>query len=89
MPVAGFTYLQNIVGVRGDCLGAVAWCMGRGYALQPAIAEPALKSAANQLRLDANDKSTLAKIQGDGGSATSAARIMESPQRQSMPLTSP
>lgn len=60
--VAAFTYLQTRRDVKANRIGAVGWCMGGGYALQLAIAEPALKAVAINYGALATDKAALAKI---------------------------
>ena len=59
---SAFTYLQNRKDVKRDRIGAVGWCMGGGYALELAIAEPSLKAVAINYGALATDKSSLAKI---------------------------
>jgi len=60
--VAGVKYLQGRKDVKRERIGAVGWCMGGGYALQLAIAEPALKAAAINYGALATDKDQLNKI---------------------------
>jgi carboxymethylenebutenolidase len=60
--VAAFTYLANRKDVERDRIGAVGWCMGGGYALQLAIAAPALKAVAINYGPLATDKAALEKI---------------------------
>ena len=60
--VAAFTYLQTRKDVKANRIGAVGWCMGGGYALQLAIAEPALRAVAINYGALATDKAALAKI---------------------------
>jgi carboxymethylenebutenolidase len=57
-----FTYLENRKDVKHDRIGAIGWCMGGGYALQLAIAEPALKAVAINYGALATDKDSLSKI---------------------------
>src|SRR6266568_3385857 len=59
---AAFTYLQTRKDVKRDRIGAVGWCMGGGYALQLAIAEPSLKAVGINYGSLATDKAALAKI---------------------------
>ena len=59
---SAFTYLQNRKDVKRDRIGTVGWCMGGGYALELAIAEPSLKAVAINYGALATDKSSLAKI---------------------------
>lgn len=58
-------YLQARKDVKRDRIGAEGWCMGGGYALQLAIAEPSLKAAAINYGALATDKNDLAKIHAD------------------------
>src|ERR1700758_5208346 len=60
--VAGFKFLAARKDVKRDRVGAVGWCMGGGYALQLAIAAPALKAVAINYGALATDKDQLAKI---------------------------
>jgi carboxymethylenebutenolidase len=60
---AAVSYLQSRKDVKRDRVGAVGWCMGGGYALQLAIAAPALKAVAINYGALATDKTALEKIQ--------------------------
>jgi carboxymethylenebutenolidase len=60
--VAGFTYLAGRSDVKRERIGAVGWCMGGGYALQLAIAEPALKAVAVNYGALPTDRAALGKI---------------------------
>lgn len=60
--VAGFNYLAGRKDVDRHRIGAVGWCMGGGYALQLAIAEPTLKAVAINYGALATDKTSLARI---------------------------
>jgi carboxymethylenebutenolidase len=59
---AAAAYLKSRKDVRPNRIGAVGWCMGGGYALQLAIAEPSLKAVAVNYGALATDKAALAKI---------------------------
>jgi carboxymethylenebutenolidase len=59
---AAMTYLEGRKDVARDRIGAVGWCMGGGYALQLAIAAPALKAVAINYGSLATDKAALAQI---------------------------
>jgi carboxymethylenebutenolidase len=59
---AALTWLQNRKDVKPDRIGAVGWCMGGGYALQLAIASPALRAVAVNYGSLATDKAALAQI---------------------------
>jgi carboxymethylenebutenolidase len=59
---AAFAYLQTRKDVARGRIGAVGWCMGGGYALQLAIAAPALKAVAVNYGSLATDKAALAQI---------------------------
>jgi len=59
---AGVAYLKTRKDVQSARIGAVGWCMGGGYALQLAIAEPSLRAVAiNYGALD-TDAAQLKKI---------------------------
>jgi carboxymethylenebutenolidase len=60
--IAAVTWLQNRKDVKRDRIGAVGWCMGGGYALQLAIASPALQAVAVNYGSLATDKAALAQI---------------------------
>jgi carboxymethylenebutenolidase len=60
--VAAFNYLQHRKEVKAGYIGAIGWCMGGGFALQLAIAEPSLKAVAINYGALATDKSALEKI---------------------------
>lgn len=60
--VAGFRLLAARKDVLRGHIGAVGWCMGGGYALQLAIAEPALKAVAINYGALATDPTALGKI---------------------------
>lgn len=59
---AAIIWLQNRKDVKRDRIGAVGWCMGGGYALQLAIASPALRAVAVNYGSLATDKAALAQI---------------------------
>jgi len=59
---AAMTWLQNRKDVKHDRIGAVGWCMGGGYALQLAIASPALHAVVINYGSLATDKAALAQI---------------------------
>ncbi len=59
---AGVAYLKTRKDVKSTRIGAVGWCMGGGYALQLAIADPSLRAVAiNYGALD-SDPAQLKKI---------------------------
>lgn len=60
--VSAVKFLQGRKDVDRSRIGAVGWCMGGGYAMQLAIAEPALKAVAINYGALATDKIALAKI---------------------------
>jgi carboxymethylenebutenolidase len=41
---AAVAYLKSVSGVSADRIGALGWCMGGGFVLQLAIAEPTLRA---------------------------------------------
>ena len=55
-------WLQHRRDVRPSRIGAVGWCMGGGYALQLAIASPALRAVAVNYGALPTDKAALARI---------------------------
>ena len=59
---AAETWLENRKDVKRDRIGAVGWCMGGGYALELAIASPALRAVAVNYGSLATDKGALAQI---------------------------
>jgi len=59
---AAVAWLQSRKDVKSDRIGAVGWCMGGGYALQLAIASPALRAVAINYGSLATDKAALAQI---------------------------
>lgn len=60
--VAAANFLAQRKDVRSDRIGAVGWCMGGGYALQLAIADPNLKAVAINYGALATDKTDLSRI---------------------------
>lgn len=60
--VGAVTYLRSRKDVDHKRIGAVGWCMGGGYALQLAIADPALRAVAINYGALATDKADLARI---------------------------
>jgi len=59
---SALAWLEKRKDVKPSRIGAVGWCMGGGYALQLAIAAPALKAVAINYGSLATDKAALAKI---------------------------
>ncbi len=60
--LAATSYLRSLTTVNGKRVGAIGWCMGGGYALDLAIADPKLKVAVINYGHLASDKTTLKKI---------------------------
>jgi carboxymethylenebutenolidase len=60
--VAALAYLRGRKDVVGGRIGAVGWCMGGGYAIQLAIAAPALKAVAVNYGALPTDKAALSQI---------------------------
>lgn len=63
--VAAMTYLKNRPDIGPQNIGAVGWCMGGGFALQLAIAEPTLSAVAINYGPLATDPSALQKIKAE------------------------
>jgi carboxymethylenebutenolidase len=60
--VAATRFLEARKDVKRDRIGAVGWCMGGGFALQLAIADPSLRAVAINYGALATDKADLGKI---------------------------
>jgi len=60
--LAATAYLRSLPTVYPKRVGAIGWCMGGGYALDLAIADPKLKVAVINYGHLASDKTTLKKI---------------------------
>lgn len=60
--VSAVAYLKSRPDVKPNAIGAVGWCMGGGYALNLAIAEPTLRAVAINYGSLATEKDSLAKI---------------------------
>ena len=60
--LAATAYLRSLKTVNSKRAGAIGWCMGGGYALDLAIADPKLKVAVINYGHLASDKTTLKKI---------------------------
>ena len=63
--VAASAYLRTQKDVDPARVGAIGWCMGGGYSLDLAIADPKLKAAVINYGHLAADDATLAKINAD------------------------
>ncbi len=59
---AAFAHLQSMSTVRKDRIGAIGWCMGGGYTLQLATAEPKLAAAVAYYGLPPTDPAKVAAI---------------------------
>jgi len=59
---AAVAWLQSRKDVKRERIGAVGWCMGGGYALQLAIASPALRAVAINYGSLATDKAAMGQI---------------------------
>jgi len=60
--LAATAYLRSLKTVNSKRVGAIGWCMGGGYALDLAVADPKLKVAVINYGHLASDKTTLKKI---------------------------
>jgi len=60
--LAASAYLRSLKNVNPAKVGDIGWCMGGGYALDLAIADPKLKAAVINYGHLASDKATLQKI---------------------------
>lgn len=60
--LAAFAYLAARKDVRAKSIGSIGWCMGGGYSLQLALAEPRLAAAVIYYGRLAADEATLAKL---------------------------
>jgi carboxymethylenebutenolidase len=60
--LAAVAYLRSLKNVNPAKVGDIGWCMGGGYALDLAIADPQLKAAVINYGHLASDKATLEKI---------------------------
>ena len=60
--LAASSFLRSQKNVNPDKIGDIGWCMGGGYALDLAIADPKLKAAVINYGHLASDQATLQKI---------------------------
>ncbi len=60
--VSAAAYLRSRKDVKADRIGAVGWCMGGGYALQLAIADPALRAVSINYGTLVTDPASLGRI---------------------------
>jgi len=63
--LAATAYLRSLTTVNPKRVGAIGWCMGGGYALDLAVADPKLKVAVINYGHLATSDSTLKKIHAD------------------------
>ena len=82
--LAAFAYLAGRKDVRAQSIGSIGWCMGGGYSLQLALAEPRLAGAVIYYGRLAADEATLAKLRapvlglfGEDDRGISAASVRE------------
>ena len=59
---AAFDFLKSQPNVKADRIGAIGWCMGGGYSLNAALAEPTLAADVINYGHLASDADTLKKI---------------------------
>ncbi|HEY7099678.1 MAG TPA: dienelactone hydrolase family protein [Terriglobales bacterium] len=59
---AAFDYLQSQSNVKKDRIGSIGWCMGGGYSLNMALAEPNLRADVINYGHLATDPNLLGKI---------------------------
>jgi carboxymethylenebutenolidase len=59
---AAVVFLQSQPDVKKDHIGSIGWCMGGGYSLDTALAEPTLKAAVINYGHLADDPDDLKKI---------------------------
>lgn len=60
--LAAFDYLASQKNVDSKRIGTIGWCMGGGYALDLALAQPKLKAAVINYGHLATDKASLGKV---------------------------
>lgn len=60
--LAAFAYLASRPDVRADRIGSIGWCMGGGYSLALALAEPRLAASVIYYGRLATDESRLAQL---------------------------
>lgn len=60
--LAATSFLRSQKNVNPDKIGDIGWCMGGGYALDLAIADPKLKAAVINYGHLASDQATLKKV---------------------------
>jgi len=63
--LAATAYLRSLETVNPKHVGAIGWCMGGGYALDLAVADPKLRVAVINYGHLATDDATLKKIHAD------------------------
>jgi len=60
--LAASSYLRSLNNVKPANVGSIGWCMGGGYSLDLALADPKLKAAVINYGHLAADKATLQKV---------------------------
>jgi carboxymethylenebutenolidase len=63
--VSSMSYLRTRKDVNAQKIGAVGWCMGGGYALLLAVAEPSLAAVAVNYGALITDSASMARIQAN------------------------
>lgn len=88
--LAAFDYLAARSDVRGDRIGSIGWCMGGGYSLALALAQPRLAASVIYYGRLVTDESALREIQApilalfgdqDRGIPVSSVRTFEAALR--------
>src|SRR3972149_4810873 len=63
---AAFAYLKTSPEVKPDRIGSIGWCMGGGYSIKLAVAEPTLAACAAYYGPLPTERESLAALKGPG-----------------------